>query len=378
MSYTIINPIPQFNFQANRVLTYGELACNREMVKARIPEIQTCEDWYNIWLDMAEGAEENNLYFHAAYYYRMAEFFLKANDERKESVYDRCIKNFYRGFDLELHLRYEKVQIPFEGKHLHCLKLSHPHPKGTVLVCGGYDSFIEEFVLQVHALVSCGYEIFLFDGPGQGKCLQEKLYFRFDFEKAASAVLDYFHIEKCAMVGISWGGYFALRSAAYEKRISAVAAYDVMDNGFEVMTNIFPLPICKIIRLAYHNKWKRLLNGLTGIIAGKSVLADWALSQGMYITGAESPFEFYQNLSYHNLSEITDLITQDVLLLAGEKDHYIPLKQFYRLKNSISHAKSLSCRLFTVEEGGEQHCQIGNHMLAVNTIIDWLGKHFPN
>lgn len=121
-----------------------------------------------------------------------------------------------------------------------------------------------------------------------------------------------------------------------------------------------------------------LLTGITGIIARKSVLADWALSQGMYITGSESPFEFYQNLSYHNLSGVTHLITQDVLLLAGEKDHYIPLNQFYRLKNALPHARSLSCRLFTRAEGGEQHCQVGNHMLFVQTIIDWLSQYFSN
>lgn len=378
MSYTIINPIPQFNFQANRVLTYGELAGNREMIKAQIAEVRTFDDWFTAWLNMAQCAEENECYLHAAYYYRMAEFFLKADDERKEKIYAKCIEDFYHGFDLELHMRYEKVEVPFEGKNLHCLKLSHSCPKGTVIVCGGYDSFIEEFVLQVHELVSQGYEIILFDGPGQGKCLREKLYFRFDFEKATSTVLDHFNIEECAMVGISWGGYFALRSAAYEKRISAVVAYDVMDNGLEVMTNVFPSLICKMIRLAYHCEWKRLINGLTAIIARKSVLADWALSQGMYITGTGSPFEFYQNLSYHNLAGVTDLITQDVLLLAGEKDHYIPLNQFYRLKNSIHNANSLSYRLFTTAEGGEQHCQVGNHMLAVNTIIDWLKQKFSN
>lgn len=378
MGYEILNPIPQFNFQANRVLTYGELACSGEVIKANIPEVRTFEDWYTTWLDMAQSAEKKAHYLHAAYYYRMAEFFLKSNDVRKEDIYNRCIKNFYRGFDLELHLQYEKVQVPFEEKNLYCLKLSHPHPKGTVIVCGGYDSFIEEFVLQVHELVSQKYEIILFDGPGQGKCLRDKLYFRFDFEKAVSAILDYFHIEQCAMIGISWGGYFALRSAAYEKRIAAVVAYDVMDNGLEVMTNIFPPPICRMIQLAYRNEWRRLLNGLASLVAKKSVLADWALSQGMYITGSKSPFEFYQNLSNHNLSGVADFITQDVLLLAGEKDHYIPLNQFYRVKNSIHHAKSLACRLFTTAEGGEQHCQIGNHMLAVNTIIDWLNQHFPN
>ncbi|WP_195984445.1 alpha/beta hydrolase [Clostridium sp. D33t1_170424_F3] len=378
MSYLIINHIPQFNFQANRVLTYGDLACNSETIKTNIPRIQNFEDWYIVWSDMAESAERKMHFLHAAYYYRMAEFFLKTTDERKEDTYNKCIENFYRAFDLELQLHYEKIQVPFEGKNLYCLKLSPLHSRGTVVVCGGYDSFIEEFVLQVHDLLSQNYEVLLFDGPGQGKCLQEKLYFRFDFEKATSAILDFFHIKKCAFVGISWGGYFALRSAAYEKRISAVVAYDVMDNGLEVMTNVFPALVCQIIRLAYRNKWKRLLNGLAGMIAKKSVLADWALSQGMYITGTETPFEFYQNLSHHNLLGVTDLITQDVLLLAGEKDHYIPSNQFYRLKGSIHNAKSLTCRSFTTAEGGEQHCQIGNHMLAVHTIINWLNQHFQN
>lgn len=378
MSYEMMHPVSQFNFQVNRVLTYGELACNREIIKTRIPQVRTFEDWYAAWSDMAQCAEEKAHYLHAAYYYRMAEFFLKAQDERKENTYNKCMDAFYHGFDLELRLRYEKIRVPFEGKHLYCLKLVHPNPKGTVVVCGGYDSFMEEFVLQVNELAAQGYEIVLFDGPGQGKCLREKLYFRFDFEKAVSAVLDHLHIKKCAMVGISWGGYFALRSAAYEKRISAVAAYDVMDNGLEVMTNVFTSFICKMIRLAYQKEWERLLNGLAGIVARKSVLADWALSQGMYITGTNSPFAFYRNLAAHDLSGITDLITQDVLLLAGEKDHYIPRNQFYRLKNSIHHANSLSCRLFTAAEGGEQHCQIGNHMLAVNTILDWLKQRLTN
>ena len=376
MSYKTLNPIPQFNFQANRVLTYGELACDGKAIEKAVSPIRTLEDWYTAWFSMAQVNEASKSYLHAAYCYRMAEFFLKANDPRKERIYTACIKNFYLGFDLTLHLHYEKIRVPFAGKTLHCLKFSPRHAKGTILVCGGYDSFIEEFVLQVSDLAAENYEIILFDGPGQGEALREKLYFQYDFEKATSAVLNHFHIQRCAMVGISWGGYFALRSAAYEKRISAVVAYDAMDDGLEVMTNVFPAPLCQVIRFAYRHQWKRLLNRLAGRLAQKSVLADWALSQGMYITGAKTPFEFYQNLSHHNLAGITDLITQDTLLLAGENDHYIPLDQFKRLKKSISNAKSLTCRLFTKAEGGEQHCQIGNHALAVNEIIEWLKLHF--
>ena len=32
--------------------------------------------------------------------------------------------------------------------------------------------------------------------------------------------------------------------------------------------------------------------------------------------------------------------------------------------------------MFTESEGGEQHCQIGNHLIAINYIIDWLDKYF--
>lgn len=61
-----------------------------------------------------------------------------------------------------------------------------------------------------------------------------------------------------------------------------------------------------------------------------------------------------------------------MLLLAGEKDHYIPICQFERCKKNIINAKSLTARCFTIEEGGEQHCQIGNHELAIDTMLKWI------
>lgn len=376
MRYEIINSIPQFNFQINRILTYGELACSKNEVIGEVAQVKTFEEWSIAWQKIAAKSEHEKRYFHAAYYYRMAEFFLKSDMPKKAIVYKKCIENFYKAFDFELHLQYEKCHIPFEGKALHCLKFSPSNAIGTVLVCGGYDSFIEEFVLQVYEFVKHGYEIILFEGPGQGKSIQEGLYFSYDFEKATSAVLDYFGIRRCAMVGISWGGYFALRSAAYDKRITAAVAYDVMDNGLEVMTNIFPNPIRSAIQLSYKYHWQGVLNKLVNITRRKSILADWAISQGLHITGTRTPYEFFQSISFHSLASATELLTQDILLLAGAEDHYIPRNQFYRLKSSIHNAKSLTCRLFTKAEGGEQHCQIGNHQLAINAISDWLDCYF--
>ena len=42
---------------------------------------------------------------------------------------------------------------------------------------------------------------------------------------------------------------------------------------------------------------------------------------------------------------------------------------------NLPNAHSLTCRMFTESEGGEQHCQIGNHLIAINYIIDWLDQY---
>lgn len=304
----------------------------------------------------------------------MAEFFLTQSDVQKDKIYNKCIENYYKAFDLELHLNYEKHDIPFENGLLNCIKLTSEKEKGILLVCGGYDSFIEEFVLEVTDFTKQGYTIILFEGPGQGRSLKDKMYFRYDWEKPTRAVLDYFNIEHCAMIGISWGGYLALRSAAFDKRISAAIAYDVMYDGFEVMTNVFPSPFKQLIRFCYKSRFSNGVNAITSLLRKKSVLADWAMSQGTYITGTKNVYDFYKKLSLHTMKGISDNLTQDILLLAGEKDHYIPANQYYQLKDEIHNAKTLTCRMYTKAEGGEQHCQIGNHMLAVNEIIRWLDK----
>ena len=174
------------------------------------------------------------------------------------------------------------------------------------------------------------------------------------------------------MVGISWGGYFALRAAAFEKRIKRVVAYDAMDDGLEVMTNIFPSLICWYVRKLVKSENEAKLNSFLPRIAKKSLLADWMLAQGQFITGTDSFLAMYKSLSRHNLRSLYEKIDQDVLLLAGEKDHYIPMCQFERCKERITNAKSITSRCFTIEEGGEQHCQIGNHGIAVDTILDWI------
>lgn len=40
-------------------------------------------------------------------------------------------------------------------------------------------------------------------------------------------------------------------------------------------------------------------------------------------------------------------------------------------------ARSVTARIFTAREGGEQHCQVGNSALARQEIVYWLARFYP-
>ena len=369
--YKTVNSIQQFDFQINRVLTYGEKACDEEQVISALANVENIDEWYEVWISIAKEAINSDKHLHAAYYYRSAELFLKHNDPRKEPVFRKCLDEFNLGF-AQNDISFERYEIPYENGYMKCFKMDAADPKETLLVCGGYDSFIEEFVLQVNDFVNKGYSVILFEGPGQGECINQGIYFTDAFHKATSKVIDFFDLKSCAFIGISWGGYFALESAANEPRISKVVAYDVLDDGLEVMTNVYPSPIKQIIRALIKGKHEKAVNFLCSRIGKKSVIADWMLAQGMYITGSSTPYEMYLKLKKHNLRDQLQNIKQDVLLLAGEKDHYVPRDQFERCRNGITNAHSITARMFLESEGGHQHCQIGNHKIATSYIMDWI------
>ena len=65
-------------------------------------------------------------------------------------------------------------------------------------------------------IVDAGYEIILFEGPGQGAAHRKSsLYMTHEWEKPTSAVLDYFELTDVTLIGISLGGYLAPRAAAF-------------------------------------------------------------------------------------------------------------------------------------------------------------------
>src|SRR5256714_7138122 len=93
----------------------------------------------------------------------------------------------------------------------------------------GLDSTKEELHAYEERFLARGIATLAIDGPGQGEAEYE-IPICGDYERAASAVCDWIEersdldAKRIAIWGVSLGGYYAPRAAAYEKRIRACIA----------------------------------------------------------------------------------------------------------------------------------------------------------
>jgi len=359
-----------FNFQVNRLLSYGKMACDQDEVIEVCSKITCFQTWYEEWKKVAEVAKAEKRYIHSMYYYRMAEFMLSEDDFNKKVMYEKMQEMFQRAFP-----SVKKHKVPFENGYLPCIFMKAEGSSKTILLHGGYDSFIEEFYLLCDPFVKTGYNVLLFEGEGQGATLKQGMKFNEKWERSVTVILNYFNLNEVALIGISWGGYFALRAAAYEKRITHVVCFDVCYDGLDVQFHLIKQPLRLMFKVLFYLKLKRIINKLVYRKMRKDPLAQWGISHGMYITATTSPYDFYKAIEKHTLKNILTHINQHVLLLYGEKDHYIPRWHFDHLQDNLPFA-NVTARLFTVEEGGEQHCRVGNYTLATQYIKNWLRENF--
>jgi hypothetical protein len=61
----------------------------------------------------------------------------------------------------------------------------------------------------------------------------------------------------------------------------------------------------------------------------------------------------------YTLAPVADRIRQDVLILAGTEDHFVPIHQTADFKKALVNARSVTTRIFDRPSGGAGHCQGG-------------------
>jgi dienelactone hydrolase len=101
---------------------------------------------------------------------------------------------------------------------------------------------------------------------------------------------------------------------------------------------------------------------------------EWGLAQSMHVYGVSSPAAVLRAAASYRTQEISPLVRQDVLLLAGAEDHYIPAHQVYDLAARLTAARSVTTRMFSRAESAQAHCQIGNLPLTIRTVTGWLDQ----
>jgi pimeloyl-ACP methyl ester carboxylesterase len=355
------------NFQCNRWVQWLGPSAIAEVTELAA-RCETYPEWIDGFLGLAVAAREADRRLASAYYDRAAEFFMRPDDPRKLGARTRFAQTMRTLYDVS------PEGVPYGASVLPAIDL-HPQGEsgGTIVVFGGFDSYVEEFLPMLAAMVDAGHRVIAFEGPGQGGALEDHgLALAAHWERPVSAVLDHYQLTDVTMIGESLGGGLVIRAAAFEPRISRVVSMDILDDFFEVVAGQIGRGVTPVLRVLLALRAKGIVNAVARRAIARKPVAAWGLQQGMHVTGTATAYDFLRSTTRFDTRRVSQLVTADVLLLAGADDHYVPLKQLRRQAVNLVRARSVTTRTFTAAEQASNHCQVGNIGAAVRVIQAWL------
>jgi len=239
--------VPDANVEAAIAHWAPRLVANgvdyNDFVRTTAP-LQQWEDWLDAWTATADGhaalAEDaeahdrrvtaGEAWVRAALCYHFAKFVWLLDLRKHRAAAARAVTALYAAHRL-LDPSAQRVEVPLDGTmlagNLRRPRTAGPHP--LVVLIPGLDSAKEEFFHWEDVFLTRGMATFSLDGPGQGESASSTS-IRFDYEVAVTAALDALaaqrdlDLRRVGAAGVSLGGYYAPRAAAFEPRITAVAA----------------------------------------------------------------------------------------------------------------------------------------------------------
>ena len=202
------------------------------------------EDWLDAWCangdmhaELARQAEAESrslsageAWVRAALSYHFAKFVWMVDMERYRSAADRAVAALREAHRL-LDPSAERLEVPFEGASLvgNLRKPAGVEAPPLVLLLPGLDSTKEEFFNWENVFLARGMATLSLDGPGQGETGYH-VPIHPDYEVGPAAMLDHLagrtdlDLERVGVAGVSLGGYYAPRTAAFEPRVKAVCS----------------------------------------------------------------------------------------------------------------------------------------------------------
>jgi hypothetical protein len=270
----------------------------------------------------------------------------------------------------------EAVKIPYEGTHLQGFFFREKETSGKrplLILCNGSDgSLLDMWLWGGAGALARGYDCLTFDGPGQGYALwKQKLYFRPDWEKVITPVVDYaisrpeVAPKRIAIQGISQGGYWVPRAVAFEKRIAAAIADPGVVDVSTSWTASLPPPLLALLKSGQ----KAEFDGFLAKALNPAAKANLAFRMRPF--GFTSYYDTYQAVSEYNLRGVADQITCPLLITEPANEAYWP-GQSRQLYDLVKARKALVP--FSESDGTDLHCEPKGTGLRDLRVFNWLDQ----
>ena len=284
--------------------------------------IDRWDEWLDAWTataDVHRGLAEQALagghrrsageaYLRAAISHHFSKFVWVLDPDRNRRATEAAVRALYDAHEL-LGTGVERIEAAFDGGlAIGNLRLpdTDAAPFPLVVVIPGLDSTKEEFFLIESVFLSRGMATLSLDGPGQGEGGFHSP-IRHDYEVAVAAALDALDghpgldMSRVGATGVSLGMYYAVRAAAFEPRLKAIAAvsgpYD-MGAGWDAKPSLTREAFAYYSRSANDNEAR-----------GKAKLL--------------------------NLEGVAETVHQPCLIITGARDRVIPWEDTKRVADAV-------------------------------------------
>jgi hypothetical protein len=270
----------------------------------------------------------------------------------------------------------EAVSIPYEntalrGFYFRGTGTSEKRPL-LILNNGSDGSLLDMWIQGAAGAGARGYDCLTFDGLGQGYALwKQQLYFRPDWEKVITSVVDYALSRKdvdpkrIALQGISQGGYWVPRAVAFEKRIAAAIADPGVVDVSTSWTAALPPPMLALLKAGQRDQF----DGFMTKTLNQSTKNELRFRMRPY--GFTSYYDTFKATMDYDLTGVVGQITCPMLITDPANEMFWP-GQSSRLNELLTSPRTLIA--FSESDGADLHCEPQALGLRDLRVFNWLDE----
>jgi 2,6-dihydroxypseudooxynicotine hydrolase len=316
-------------------------------------KLESWDDWCAAWTavgkvhehegDVALAAGHNRSaglhYLTASVEYHFGKFLFCHDIDQMRATHDLAVAAHRKAHPL-VDPPIERIEFPYLGTHTLVGNLRKPggvDQPPVVLLIPGLDSTKEELTGLEFWFLDRGMATFAIDGPGQGEA-EYDLPIETSYEKPATAAIDAIagradlDVDRLGALGISLGGYYVVRAAAYEKRIKAIISLSGPHTINETIDETPPMS-----KLAFQVR-----------------------------THSSSFDEAKEKLASMDLTGVTEQVTCPAFVITGAEDRIVPANQTRRIAETLGGPVALNI----IE--GANHVATNKAYLYRPHMADWM------